>query len=532
MARYMRQVLCRKLATADPAVMLRPLAGSASHLALLELLATESAEHPEARKAVEFLLKSLPGSLLPQFLKLDAIGVDDRSATLAREITAQGALPPQCDWLWAHWAAGAGAADRHGARLVDVLAQLEAATLASFYRDVPPECLAPFFSALERGLRRSTATLESAHRRRRSNGTGRRGATLCQTGPGDVRRLSGGRAGTGGILRRVLDGLHDQTAEFSSRLDLLLAGQDLLPDATDRQLALAWSQCRQAILDLGQLQSQRGGWRRRRRPLPQIDAACQRMVEAARAAMPPQPVDDDPPGPGMERRLRTIGRCLLGEPLLPATHWHRTALGKKALWYFERGKWPGVPLASLRPKAQAQRQWRTQAAAVGLAFVILVAILLALLMTHSGARFRRILRSGAKHNRARSEHHPGTAPPDCDPGGVGLQLTRDSIPPQSTCDRPSMKKRRPSPLSLPRKTARRRPAGPGRPLFRQKQPMAPGGVSQQPSPPCRGRLARAVACPRTARAGQAARRPLAEDRWHRDGRFRPRSTRDGSWSYR
>ena len=221
MARYMRQVLCRKLSNADPAVMLRPLAGSASHLALLELLAADADERPEARKAVEFLLRSLPDGLLAHVLKLDAIGVDD----LAGYPSAAPAL--------------------------------------------------------------------------------------------------------GGRLRRLLDGLHDQTTEFSGQLDLLLAGQDLLPDPADRQRVLAWSQCRQAIMDLGRLQSQRGGWRRRR-PLTQIDAACQRMVEAAQAAMPPEVEADDPPGAGNERRLQAIGQRLLGEPLLPPTQWHHTASGKKS----------------------------------------------------------------------------------------------------------------------------------------------------------------------------------------------------------
>jgi hypothetical protein len=507
MARYMRQVLCRKLATADPAVMLRSLSGSVSHGTLLELLAADAGEHPEARKAIEFLLRTLPGELLAQVLRLDSIGGDDKLAAIARELSARGTLPADCAWLWDHWAGGAGPASAAAApRLVDVLARLEATPLATFSRAVPPAHLAMFFGALKDAfggqqpfwnrLTAVVATLEPA-------------AVLqlySKLGPAMFAGYPAAEPALGGKLRRLLDGLHDQTAAFSGQLDLLLAGQDLLPEAADRQRALAWSQCRQAILDLGRLQAQRAGWRSRR-PLAQIDAAGERMVEAARAAMPAELLEDDPPGTGKQRRLRAIGQCLLGEPLLPATEWHHTALWRKAGWYFERGKWPGVPLASLRPKAHAQRQWRTQVAAAAAALVILLVIVLALLLTHGGATLsptREVTQNAEKPPQAPSAQRS----PDATSGAVKPATT----PPQLTRD--STKAPAVSPAAAPQPVAA--PAGPA---GGEKQPGGPAGAAAvKPSAPTPMAVASAAAAPNNPSLAKQQAPPIAEDRWHRDAR--------------
>jgi hypothetical protein len=503
MARYMRQVLCRKLATADPAALLRPLSGSTSHWALLELLAADAAEHAEARKAVEFLLKNLPGELLAQVLKLDSITSDDKLAAIARQLTAQGALPPECAWLWDHWAAGANSpAAAAVPRLVDILARLEAAALANFSRAVPPAHLAMFYCALKEAFagqppfwNRLTAVVAAMEPAAVVQLYGKLGPPMFAGYPAAEPAL-------GGKLRRLLDGLHDQTAAFSGQLDLLLAGQDLLPEAADRQRALAWSQCRQAILDLGRLQSQRTGWGRAS-PLAQIDASGERMVEAARTAMPPELVEDDPPGTGKQRRLRAIGQCLLGESLLPATHWHHTALWKKAGWYFERGKWPGVPLASLRPKAHAQRQWRTQVAVAGAALVILLAILLTLLMTHGGATVPQ--NPDLPQN---TEKPPELASKSAAPVAIAPSLAAE---PQHVAA-PAEREKEAAKIGPP--AAEKQP-----PLA---APAAPAHIAAPPAgkPPAASLAAVAAVAPTAKNVSPAKQEPppVAEDRWHRDAR--------------
>ena len=393
MARYMRQVLCRKLAAADPAILLRPLVASASHMMLLDLLAPEAAAHPEARKAVEFLLGSLPSALLAQ-----------------------------------------------------VVEKLGTALLAGY----------------------------------------------PAAGPA-----------LGGKLRQLLDQLHEQTAEFSSQLDLLLAGQDLLPEEVDRQRALAWSQCRQAIFDLGRLQSQRSRWRSQR-PLAQIDAACQRLVEAAQLAMPPELVEDDPPGTGKLRRLQAIGQCLLGEALLPPSHWHHTALWKKAGWYFERGKWPSVPLASLRPKTDARRQWRIQAAVVAAALAVTAAILFVLLMVLTGGE------------RA-AERSPPLVQADIDASPTkpkGSAIATKAVGTEPSPRRPAADSIKPAASSdkmsqVPKAASGNREAPVQTPANAKASPPA---VASLP------RVAKGIALAKNQPPAKPQPPPNAEDRWQRDAR--------------
>jgi hypothetical protein len=130
------------------------------------------------------------------------------------------------------------------------------------------------------------------------------------------------------------------------------------------------------------------------------------MVDAVLAAMPAELFPDDPPGTGKQKRLQEIGRCLLGEPLLPASQWHHVALWQKAGWYFGRGKWPSVALDTLRPKSRGKRQRQITLAILCAALTLIACIFLALLIPHGGSGPRD---AGAQHGPSAGQAGTGSS---------------------------------------------------------------------------------------------------------------------------
>ena len=125
---------------------LNRVAGGANHLLLLEL-AADSRAMPQARPAVEFLLRTLPEQRVAELLRLEQVTAEDKIAVLVRQVIAQEHLPPGCESLWDE-ALQAGESARP-TLLSQVLLQLEAAYAGSVRSaKCPPKHNAAFVLAL------------------------------------------------------------------------------------------------------------------------------------------------------------------------------------------------------------------------------------------------------------------------------------------------------------------------------------------------------------------------------------------------
>lgn len=372
---YLRKAVGRRLAAwDDPAELeslLGPLVGRPAHLLILELIGAEPA-CAGARRAADYLLRRLPGERIGELLKLPGIPGDRKVEALARYAAAHAALPPGCEWLWTEGVAPARPAGDAGPLLPRLLARLATAELLALYRGAGKQHAGAFLaalgeaSALDHSKRADLTEIVQAMDDQALL------SLLPTCGDAWFQDYPDNEPALGRRLQEILYALPDRPAQFSQRLDLVLAGRHLLPDDSAQEIAAAWSDCRQAILDLGRLAQQRSGLLRRR-PKRELEQAARRLAESAARAMPRDRYDDDASGAWKQDRLRGIGQRLLGRPLLPRGVRLFDALWWKIEQYFGDSQWPPAPLRKL-----ARKPWSLASRSLTAAGAIVAGLLLGL----------------------------------------------------------------------------------------------------------------------------------------------------------
>jgi len=382
---YLRRVLVQEVSgRQDVAATLQRLVGRPAHLAILELLCAE-AETPGTRTAVDYLLQNLREEQLPELLRLGTVPPERKVALLARYVTAHGDLPPGCEQLWddvprgvPEEAGAPGVARVAGPPVLPetlagklpappnadeppvaptglpllplLLAWLAPDAVMRFYRNVADRRFEAFLAGLREarwlpgtGASALTPIVRSLDALALMALYRKLGADFLQQYPHDEPAL-------GEKLHALLRMLPDRSDEFSEGLDVLLAGEHLLPSDEDVRAAAAWQKCRRAILEIGKLQARKTGVFGRR-PLGPLETACRQMAEALASAWPAEVFPDDQQGTKKRDFLRRIGPSLLGgEELLPAAVPPYNALWQKIGGYFEAGKWSAAGLGRIKAK--------------------------------------------------------------------------------------------------------------------------------------------------------------------------------------
>ena len=339
---HLRRTLADEItALADPAGALTPLIGSASHLLILEMLAGD-VEIPGTRPAVEFLLRNLPEAMIANVVKLGDVAADYKIGLLSRYVATCGRVPPGCEMVWEDRPPG-------GVWLLPgILARLDLPTVERLYDSAAEHHSAALVFGLVEVRNRvggawlpltriveavDDGTLLALYRKH--------GGAFFQHYPDDEPAMAQ-------RLHTMLCSLPDHADQFSIRLDVVAAGERLLPSDSDHHAAGHWARVRKAVLDIGRLQGQTTRILRTP-PIARIETACRQMIEAIVRALPPEAFEDDLVGMRKQECLRRIGHSLLaGQPLLPANVWQYAGLWQKATWYFQTGKWPAARLAKMR----------------------------------------------------------------------------------------------------------------------------------------------------------------------------------------
>jgi len=213
---------------------------------------------PGTRPTVEFLLGTLPEEQMAPFVHLAAVTPQYKLAVLLGYVAARQQLPPGCEALWEDADRGTGPGGRAAAPLlVSLCGRLDVPTLVAFYRN----------SAEEHADTLVKCLVEA------SEGPGVTGGALTQIVPAVdeqtwfallqkhgvdfFRQYPQNEPALGETLQRILRALPEDLTSFSQRLDVILAGEHLLPEDSDQEAAAAWGRCRRAVLELGRLQEQR-----------------------------------------------------------------------------------------------------------------------------------------------------------------------------------------------------------------------------------------------------------------------------------
>lgn len=465
----LRRALAQELSTVgEPSEALRPLVGRPAQWWILELLA-DGNESSSTRAAVEYLLANVPDAQIPRLINLEQVSRGHKAALLGRYVTAHGDLPPGCEGLWEE-AAQAGTR-RPAPLLPEFLGRLDAAPLEAFYRKVRGRRAAALIHALAESCRRPGATRDRLTQIVTATDQSTVLSLFDEHGSEFFRQYPRDEPALGVQLHEILHSLPEHPEAFSRRLDLLLAGGDLLPTDLDQAMLAGWQKCRRAILDIGRLQGRRSRLFRARQ-LVELDDAARRMTESIAQAMPSELYDDDPRGTARRRRLLRIGRGLLGgRALLPPGAWQSRAVWQKYTWYFDARRWPATRLAQLRPKPRSRR---TLWIALGsLAATVVLCVGLAAWMIPKDARQE----GRPQENRPSQQHGAAAANPAASGDAVAWNPAGRPARHQPAAGDPVAEE----PDEARAEPGAERPAGPRAPAPEETEsPQVPSGPEEAP----------------------------------------------------
>ena len=371
---YLRHVLRRRVFRLDnPQSLLEPLVGQPAHLLVLGLIAAVP-EIPGTRAAVEYLVKSLPAERIADLLQLDGVAPEAKLDVLTRYVTAKAKLPPGCDHLWDERARTSRPGTPASVSLLpQLLGRLDPTTLERLYKNTAGRHSDEFVVALFEACKNTRPDWAPLTQIVGDMDNAAVLSLFRSRGPVFFKEYPQDEPAMAGKLHEILHSLPRQVQQFQERLDVVLAGEHLLPEDQDREIATAWAACRRAITDIGELQGQRLGVLRLR-PVDRIESASRRMTEAITRALPPNIFDDDRTGTRKQKCLRQISQRLLGgKRLLPPSAWQYKAIWQKITWYFERGVWSRAPLSKLRVKSAPLKTVWLIAGGVGVAVVLVIA---------------------------------------------------------------------------------------------------------------------------------------------------------------
>ena len=430
---FARRLVCERLESLEGTEsFLSGLCGRENHTIILDL-AGKTPPGSGIDRAFRYLLGKLPEEKIVPFVSNSEIDDGWKAELLLARSGSKGRTPKGCEWIW----------DGNGQE-TPLESTRRSEIAARVMAKLPGQAVVPLLTGLnaERRLVATERLLDAC-----DQSTERWGVFAEVVRRLDVASLialwqklgtrlfevpaSAGEAVTY-RLRDILATLHEHSVEFSERLMFLEAGQRWLNESSDRSRMTAWLRCRDAIVELiGMRES--SGWNQLT-ATRRLEAAAQRMTEAAIEAMPAEALDDDRQGNAKQKFLRAIGRQLgEGNEFLPTSQWQYEALWKKVGWRIEMGSWPSAPLRKLaRGPADRQRIWIAAAVATVVLAGVLGIIALATTGTDAGASQGLVVERADSLETSEAEPTSGvslaTGPPEKDAlsdGALSTQLLSD-----------------------------------------------------------------------------------------------------------
>jgi hypothetical protein len=348
--RYLRRDLVRRVAVMeDPTKGLQAVVGGPSHLAAIDLL-TAKPTLPGTRKAVIHLLTQLPPQKILGLLKLSGVADDDKVTVLGRYIHGNGDLPVGCEFLWDDFSAAGEGPRRPGAVLMGrVIAKLPTKDLKKLYRNVTRECAVGFVLNVLRLYKHKRLKIESLSAVVQAMDGVAVVEWLRTSGPELLRSYPTSEPVLGEKIAELLHTLPRHPQEFKQRLDLILAGQHLLPDQQHREAAAAWETCYHLIHKASSLQKPESGTSPQMR-IPLLVNACRDLAKAADQAMSLEVVDQHMTWNQKRDALLRIGQEVLGGiPLLLKGPWEHDAILERIGTQLHYHRWPTEPLKREAP---------------------------------------------------------------------------------------------------------------------------------------------------------------------------------------
>ena len=347
------------------------LCGRQNHMIVLELAGTV-APGTEIDRAYRYLLKKLPEEKIAPFVAHPEVDETWKIELLQSHICARGKTPRRCEWVWDEDEQQTPLnAEQRDAIAVGVIAHLPASAAVALLTGLNAQrrlvAAERLFSIGDDANDRWNVFAEVVRRLDAGSliGLWQRLEDRLFEVPAPVGKAISER------LHDVLNTLHEHAAEFSQRLNFLQAGRRWLDDSNETERLAAWTDCRDAMVELIAMKEP-SGWTQLTAN-KRLEVAAQCMTEAAIQAMPPESLEDDRQGGAKQERLRAIGRHLAGgEEFLPTAQWQYEAIWKKIGWRIEMGSWPSAPLRKLaRGPAQRQQIW----IAAGIAALVILGVL-------------------------------------------------------------------------------------------------------------------------------------------------------------
>ncbi len=398
---------------------LNALCGGTSQATILELVGTVG-PGSGADRAIRFLLERLPEEKIAAFVANPQIVDAWKIELLQSRIAATGRTPAGSAWIWSDDGTQSPLGpDRQKVIATGAIGDLPSASVTALlchldvsFRPVVMERL------LEACGQRSERWSGFADLLRRFDVDWlimfwrRLGSRLFEV-PEPVGEVVSAR------LEEVLHTLHEHPAEFSQRLEFLVAGRRWLTSPSGISRLGAWERCREAIVELIGMKASLGGWHRLT-ATRRLEGAAERMTVSVLEAMPADLVEDDRQGSAKQGVLRAIGRHLAdGEEFLPTSQWQYEAIWKKIRWRMEMGNWPSAPLRKLaRAPAEQKRVW----IAVAIAGAVVLGVLGVIGLTSVGT-------GNTRPDGLVIERRPGEGSPEPTPVNAGL--TPERVPDQN-----------------------------------------------------------------------------------------------------
>ncbi len=422
LTQYVRLELGRRLAAMEDLKQgLATVAGGPAYLAAMDLL-TAKPPVPGTRKAVVHLLKAIPPSKILGLLRVAGVSDEDKVTVLIRHVHAHGDLPPGCGFMWEEFASTSEASRHAGAVLMArVVARLSAPDLKKFFQSAPKGTGPGFLLSLLRMHQHKKVPAGSVSAVIQAMDEEAVVTLLRTRGPEFLRGYPKREHAMGEKLAALLRSLPRHPEQFKERLDLILAGQHILPDEQYQKAATAWDTCCKKISDVSRLQKPEAGANPQRR-MTLLIAACRDLAMAADQAMSVDMMDAE--YTWTQKRdvlLRISQEVLAGTPLLLPGPWEHEVLLQRIGLQFQHHRWPMEPLKKETPgkKEPSKRlvgpEEKSLASTSGWVFVGVMVLVLALTAGVVFAVYKMFFSGGGgtdqKRRPKKSKSRRSTVPP-------------------------------------------------------------------------------------------------------------------------
>lgn len=318
-------------------------------LAVVDLLAAKP-PLPNTRRALIHLLQSIPPERVLGLLRLPGVTDEDKITVLLRHVHLHGALPVGCEFLWEEFASQDQAKRRAGAVLMArVLGRLPPKDLNRLFQTAPRSAVTGLVLNLMRMLGNKKIKPASFSAVIQAMDEEAVLALLRTCGPEFLRTYPEREPAMGQKLALLLRTLPRHPEHFKDRLELILAGQHLLPEEQYHRAAAAWDTCRRQIQEVARLQKPDPSVSEQMR-MTLLVAACRELAMAADQAMSVDTVDVEYTWTQKRDMLLRISQEVLGGvPLLLPGPWEHDVLLQRIGLQFQQHRWPMEPLKKEGP---------------------------------------------------------------------------------------------------------------------------------------------------------------------------------------